>query len=216
VRWSILIAAIPERYHTAHPLLLSLLETQAVNRMADVELLYLMDNRRRPVGAKRNDLLAIARGEYVSFIDDDDAVASDYVSRILNVIHRTRRADGPLPDVICFPQRATLHPHGITHECRYSLEYWRNRPPENRRHLEPAHDAANKVLSNVLNWTGPPAHTMVWRRALVADIKFPEQQFGEDVAWVDAACERAKTELQIKCADPLYFYKFSEEGTTTR
>ena len=211
--WSILIAAIPERYHTVHPLLLSLLETQAVARISDVELLFFMDNRRRTVGAKRNDLMAAAHGEYVSFIDDDDMVAPDYVSRIRNTIQRNRKEP---PDVICFPQRATLHPHGITHECRYSLEYWRDRPPENRRQLAPAHDASGNVLPSTLNWTGPPSHTMAWRRALVADIKFPEQQFGEDVAWVDTACERAKTEIRIECDNPLYLYKFNEETTTTR
>ena len=211
--WSILVASIPERYHSAHPLLFSLLETQAVARLADVELLMLLDNKRRPVGAKRNDLLAAARGEYVSFIDDDDMVAPDYVSRIRNAIQRNRTAP---PDVICFPQRATLHPHGITHECRYSLQYWRDRPAENRRQLEPALGPDGKPLPTVLKWTGPPAHTQVWRRSVVADIRFPEQQFGEDVAWVDTACERAKTELQIECAEPLYLYRFSEDWTTTR
>ena len=67
--WSILIAAIPERYHSVHGLLHSLLEQQSVARMQDVELLYLMDNRRRSVGEKRNALLQLAHGDYLSFID---------------------------------------------------------------------------------------------------------------------------------------------------
>ena len=70
--WSILISAIPERFHTVQPLLFSLLETRSVARMPDIELCYLLDNKRRTVGAKRNALLDAARGEYVSFIDDDD------------------------------------------------------------------------------------------------------------------------------------------------
>ena len=210
---SILIAGIPERFHSVQPLLYSLLETQGVVRLADVECLYLLDNKRRTVGAKRNALLDAARGEYISQIDDDDEVAPDYVRRIRETITATRKTDVPA-DVICFGQRATLHPHGITHECTYSLSHWRDRKPEERRQLAPAHDEAGNVRPNTLLWTGPPAHTMVWRRALVADIKFPEQQFGEDTVWVDAACERAKAEIQLPFT--LYYYKFDSERSTTR
>ena len=223
--WSILIAAIPERYHSVQGLLHSLLETQSVARRPDVELLYLMDNRRRTVGAKRNDLLGMAKGEYISFIDDDDEVATDYVERILGMIMKTRKNivackgsghDITMPaDVICFPQRAILQPANITHECTYSLQHWKECEPEKRRKLEQIPDGKGGVTQNTLAWSGPPAHTMVWRRETVQGIKFPEKQFGEDVDWVDQACEKAKTELVLNGA-PLYFYKFDESKTATR
>jgi glycosyltransferase involved in cell wall biosynthesis len=214
VLWSILISGIPERYHSAQPLLYSLLEAQSVARMPDVELLYFLDNKRRLVGAKRNDLLNAARGEYVSFIDDDDEVAPDYVRRIHDAIVASRKQPQPA-DVICFPQRAILQPHGVTHECTYSLAHFHNRAPENRRQLAPRQNPDGAVSPNSLNWTGPPAHTMVWRREIVKDIRFPAQTFGEDVAWVDAACEKAASEI---CLDggPLYIYRFDEARSTTR
>ena len=134
--WSILIAAIPERFHSVQPLLYSLLESQSVARMPNVELLYLMDNRRRSVGAKRNDLLAAARGDYISFIDDDDEVATDYVQRIHRAIVETRKTEAPA-DVICFEQHAHLQPHGVRHECHYSLCYYHERSPEQRRRSPP-------------------------------------------------------------------------------
>ena len=216
--WSILIAAIPERYHVAHKLLLSLLEHQAVARMPDVELLYLLDNRRRSVGSKRNALLDAARGEYVAFIDDDDEVAPDYVQKIYKAIVTTRRAtvvrnannemiNGPA-DVVCFPQRATLVQHGIVHECTYSLEHWK-RPPEQRRQLAPSEKP------NVFNWSGPPAHTMVWRRETIEGVRFTDKIFGEDVDFVDAACAKAKREIQIG-GNPLYFYIMNEATSATR
>lgn len=212
--WSILISGIPERYHTVQPLLHSLLETQHVARMPDIEVLYLLDNRRRPVGAKRNALLSIARGEYVTFIDDDDEVASEYVAKIYRAIVATRKTDAPA-DVVCFRQRAVLQPHGVVHECSYSLAHYRDRKPEQRRILAAAYDpATGDPIQNTLLWTGPPAHTMAWRRALVADIQFPERTFGEDVAWVDAACERAVTEVQIDAT--LYVYQFNEDKSATR
>lgn len=212
--WSILIAAIPDRYHSVQPLLRSLLEEQSVARMADVELLYLMDNRRRSVGEKRNDMLLMARGEYVSFIDDDDLVSADYVQKIYRQIVSARKADPPI-DVICFPQRATLEPAGVTHECTYSLAHWKDRKPEERRVLKNATDEKGEKLASVLNWTGPPAHTMVWRRNCIEGIRFPEKNFGEDVDFVDQACERARGEIVIG-GEPLYFYRFSEDGTATR
>ena len=174
--------------------------------MPDVELLYLMDNKRRPVGSKRNNLMGIAEGEYVSFIDDDDEVATDYVSKIYRAITATRKTDTPA-DVICFPQRCTLQPAGIVHECTYSIKHWKDCEPEQRRTLE------KTDVAGTFKWTGPPAHTMVWRRELVGDVKFPDKMFREDVDWVDIVCEKVKVEVQIEGAF-LYHYKFDESKTT--
>lgn len=207
--WSILICGIPERYHAVQPLLYDLLETQGVNRMSEVELLYLMDNRRRTVGAKRNALLEAARGEYISFVDDDDKVAPDYVKRIYKGIAHTRREPEPA-DVICFPQRATIMPQGIVHECSYSLAHWKDRPEAERRKLEKI-----EGRTDALAWSGPPAHTMVWRQGIAGAVKFPEKQFGEDVEWVDRCCALAVREVQLG-GEPLYFYQFDQEKSATR
>jgi glycosyltransferase involved in cell wall biosynthesis len=205
--WSILICAIPERFHSAQPLLYSLLETQAAARRPDIEFLYLMDNRRRTVGAKRNALLDMAVGEYVSFIDDDDLVAPIYIDKLYRAIVKARKQEPPI-DVICFQQKATLVQQGVVHRCTYSLAHYHQREPDKRRVLASTQEA------NTLDWTGPPAHTMVWRREVVRPCRFPEKQFGEDVDWVDQACERAKTELTL--TDELYFYNFNDRTTATR
>ncbi|MHC4891532.1 MAG: glycosyltransferase [Planctomycetota bacterium] len=173
-----------------------------------MELLYLLDTKRRSVGAKRNALLDIARGEYLSFIDDDDEVATDYVQKIYRTIVKTRKEEKPA-DVICFPQRATLMPSGTIHECTYSLENWEKRPPEERRRLE------QTETHNTLKWSGPPAHTMCWRRDIAILGRFPEKNFQEDIDYIDKICAKAKTEIQIT-GEPLYFYNFSETGTATR
>lgn len=212
--WSILITAIPERYHSVQPLLHSLLETQSVARRPDVELLYLMDSKRRTVGEKRNALLDMAVGEYVTFIDDDDEVSPDYVERIYRTIVECRKGDNPA-DVICFPQRATIQPHNVIHECSYSLEHWRKREPDKRRQMDTFIDENGKPVPSKALWTGPPAHTMAWRRAILKDVRFPAKNCFEDSDFVDAACAVAKTE-KILNGHPLYFYKFSETGSATR
>ena len=48
-----------------------------------VELLILSDNREVTIGKKRDDLLKLASGKYVCFVDDDDMVSADYVDSIL-------------------------------------------------------------------------------------------------------------------------------------
>ena len=201
--WSILVCGIPERYHSVQPLLYSLLETQAVARRPDVHLEYKMDNKRVTVGAKRNSLLQNAIGEYISFIDDDDEVAPNYVDKILAEITKGRKESPPV-DVICFPQRATLSPSGVIHECSYSLAH-------KERKLEQIPDGP----PNMLKWTGPPAHTMVWRHRITEDATFPDKNFGEDVDWVGMMCKSSKKEVQIT-GDPLYFYRFDEANSATR
>jgi hypothetical protein len=56
---------------------------------------------------------------------------------------------------------------------------------------------------------------MIWRREVIGTTRFPSQQFGEDVAWVDEVCARATTEAQIE-GPPAYFYNFDAERTATR
>jgi len=38
------------------------------------------------IGAKRNQLLHRAKGDYVAFVDDDDLVSSDYVNKVLSAV----------------------------------------------------------------------------------------------------------------------------------
>lgn len=43
-----------------------------------IEILALIDNYTQSIGQKRNALLDLARGDYVSFVDDDDWLAPEY------------------------------------------------------------------------------------------------------------------------------------------
>ena len=81
--------------------------------------------------------------------------------------------------------------------------------------LAPAPDENGKPRPDALLWSGPPAHTMCWRRAVLEGVTFPEKNFGEDVGFVDQACKLAKTEIVLN-GEPLYFYRFDEEKTATR
>jgi len=79
---SILICSIDIRTE----LLSKLMSVLDLQLNSDVEVLVEKDNGKISIGKKRNILLRRAKGEYISYIDDDDLVSDDYVSKILEAI----------------------------------------------------------------------------------------------------------------------------------
>lgn len=63
------------------------------NEFSDVEILFECDNKQISVGAKRQKLLTRAKGKFISFIDDDDWVADDYIKSIRNAIIKNENID---------------------------------------------------------------------------------------------------------------------------
>ena len=82
MKFSILICTVVSRKKQLANLL-KILEPQLTKY---VEVLTECDNKEISVGRKRQILLERAKGDYVAFIDDDDAVSSDYVAQILQAI----------------------------------------------------------------------------------------------------------------------------------
>ena len=81
-RLSILICSLIKRQKQLSQLL-SCLNLQVAK---NVEVLVETDDGRISIGAKRNSLLYAAQGDYVAFVDDDDSVSLNYVSKILNAL----------------------------------------------------------------------------------------------------------------------------------
>jgi glycosyltransferase involved in cell wall biosynthesis len=179
---SVLVSGVPSRLASGPPASLSALWAQA-GLFEDVEVLYLVDNKRRSVGEKRNALLSIARGDYVSYVDDDDAVSDDYVSKL-------REAAVTGADVIVFPVRVTLNgqAEGVVE-------------PSVREPVQEQYRPGAITKRR-------PIQIACWRRALVADIRFPDVQWGEDHALGDLASARVQTEYRVDSV--LYHYKYDE------
>ncbi len=78
-----------------------------------VELLIESDNGERTSGQKRNAITARSTGEYLAFVDDDDAVDSGYVTSLMEGIERN-------VDVVTFNlQRDTeIWRFGLHEDCR--------------------------------------------------------------------------------------------------
>lgn len=127
-----------------------------------------MDNLKRSIGRKRNDLLAVAQGEYVTFIDDDDWVADNYVVTILNHLGA---------DVTTFDVEVTLN-GGKAFPMRFSKDY----APENRNDV----------------WLRIPNHLMAVRRELALQTGFPDIGCGEDADYAKRLLPLLHSEKRIK------------------
>lgn len=82
MKWSILILTMPRRKQ----FLDRLLDVLGPQLTGDVELIVNYSIPEKSIGENRQMLLNQAHGEYVSFIDDDDLVAGNYVSSILPLL----------------------------------------------------------------------------------------------------------------------------------
>lgn len=154
---SILVAAVDRRAPSPLMALLGGLWRQAEGR--PVEVLCLLDNRRRSIGAKRQSLLDIARGDYVAFVDDDDRVSDAYTETLLALAAKD-------PDVICFKQLSYLNGRGP-----YGVEFT----------ADVAVDEEVRIGEFVRR---PPWHVCAWRRSLAVQSRFPDSNYGEDFDWV--------------------------------
>src|SRR5688572_12515966 len=88
---SILICTIPKRKYQLQALMKLLLR-----QIGQLDVQVIADsNMGITTGAKRNHLIHLAQGKYVTFIDDDDTISKDYVSEIMKAIESE-------PDVVGF------------------------------------------------------------------------------------------------------------------
>lgn len=183
--WSILILTTPRRVGISLPTLLYDLQQQIGDR--DVEVLALYDNKKRTVGEKRNALLQIANGKFISFIDDDDEVSFDYVDQILDTIEKN-----PTVDCISFDELVTIDNKKPEH-WKYEINF---RKTDEKYHY------------------GRPAHTHVWSSNIIKHSKFPSRNFEEDIVWIDQTINQIKNLININKI--LYYYNFRSLISETR
>lgn len=85
--WSVLIATVGERNADLQRTL-DVLAVQIDRSPAEIEVVVAWDEhpRQGALGAARQRLLDDARGEYVSFVDDDDELPAYYVERVVEAL----------------------------------------------------------------------------------------------------------------------------------
>jgi glycosyltransferase involved in cell wall biosynthesis len=181
---SILTPAVPSRLDQLAALTATLAE-QIGDR--PVEHLVLLDNKRRTVGEKRDALLRAARGKYVAFCDDDDAVSSDYIACLLT-------AAASDPDVITFLQDCTVEGQKGIVEFRLGASNEAFRPN-------------SAGVTRRAAW-----HVCAWRRTLAVLSAFPPLNYGED--WAFASPLNHIPDLrEVHIPKVLHYYRHSAATT---
>lgn len=183
IKLSILVLTVPRRLEVFYVKLMKELIKQTEGK-DDVEVLTLFDNKQRTVGQKRNDILNLAQGEYVVFIDDDDRIAEDYVSSILDCLYKN-------PDVDCVGFYGVLKKNDDPEIIgKFTMDY--------RKVNEYIYENNIKLLTNM------PCHICVYRSVIAKKYKFPSQNFGEDSAWAIQTYNDIKQMITIPKI--LYYY----------
>jgi glycosyltransferase involved in cell wall biosynthesis len=181
---SVLIPTVPSRIRSFYPNLLDSLLLQVES--LDVEVLGLFDNKKRTTGMKRNDLLHMARGDYIVFIDDDDRIADNYLQRVIDTI-----TDNPNVDVITYGMEMRRNGGALVvsdWDLKLRSQWIERRPGANPKYIFHSY----------------PIHVLPWRRELVLDIRFPDRSHGEENPWALEATIRAVSSHHID--EVLYFY----------
>jgi glycosyltransferase involved in cell wall biosynthesis len=196
IKFSILILSIPSRFESLKAAVTHLQEqADATGQGKSVEILVLLDNKSKSISEKRNDLLQMARGKYIAFLDDDDAVSKDYMSKILTAIGENE------VDCITFNQWCSLdgepmdvefgigNPHG---------QLWRDE---------------EGFLGDIKR---PPYHMCVWRREIAVSEAFnpvygSNGQSSEDIDWLMRLYPKVQTEYHIQ--DALHGYIYNSKTT---
>lgn len=94
MRWSILICGLFKRQKSIEALIAKLVNQIVLAKLENaVEIVLFIDSGELTTGYKRQVLVNQSHGEYVSFIDDDDDVSEEYVSKIYRALNRA-------PDVV--------------------------------------------------------------------------------------------------------------------
>jgi hypothetical protein len=182
---TICVLTLPSRIDSCCAELARKLARQTAGR--PVEVLILLDNKSLTIGTKRTRLLQLARGRYISFIDDDDDISDDYVESLL-------KATAEDPDCIVFEAWVTLDGQQ-GRVCRYGMEF------------------DNVDLEE--EYLRVPDQKCCFRRELVCDVPFEDISWQEDFRW--AAAVRPRLNSQVRIPRILYRYQYdslrSESGT---
>ena len=196
IKLSILILSIPSRLHFLKPLM-EKLEKQIGNRQ-DVEILSIMDNKSFGISEKRNELLKLARGSHLAWIDDDDDVADNYVDRLTETIEKN-----PDVDVISFNQICYLE--GM--EAKVFAQMGNPHEEVVLSHTDP---------TRYKDTLRPPYHWCVWKTSLAQSEDFksgvliPGSDVGEDFDWLNRLYPKVKNSIYLD-KDVLHIYRYSRE-----
>jgi glycosyltransferase involved in cell wall biosynthesis len=150
------------------------------NLYDDVELISDADIH-KTIGQKRNDLLDLANGKFIVFIDDDDSVSGDYLKQIINVIRKNNDCD-------CIGMKGVITFDG-----------------NEEKKWEISKDFGKWFESNGVYYR-TPNHISPIRTSIAKSVGFPNISNGEDFEYSMGVLPLLKNEVKIE--KELYHYQY--------
>lgn len=178
VTLDILIPTTPARKQQ----LARLLSVLAPQVEAEPQARIVIDAGPDRIGPKRQRMIEEARAEYVVFVDDDDLVATNYVSSIMSALQGQ-------PDCVAISMYLKRDgvPYAPNPVFHHSLKYRKNTA-----------------------WSGnnrTPHHLCPMRREIALKSRFGDKEYGEDYNFALGVLRYLKTEA-VASEHPIYLYDY--------
>ena len=151
----------------------------------DVELLINSDDGKKTIGDKRNELLKESKGDYIAFVDDDDEVSKDYVSKILEAI----RSEPDNCSLLGIMTTNDIRPELFCHSIKYGA-YKTNTDDEPIKHER------------------YPNHLNPIKRDIAIKYSFVPINHGEDTEWATQIFKAGELKTEVEIKEVLYHYKY--------
>ncbi len=181
---SILIPSIPSRFDRAIKLYNRALDMVGEK---EIEVLMLVDNKRRTIGEKREILKNACAGLYFMFVDDDDDIVS------IDSLYEACKLE-PAVSVISFKQKCR-NADGSEYIVTFGLGNAVEHNTEDGRYMDIKR---------------PPFHVCAWHKYF-KKYSYPSVNYGEDWGWVEQCLPEAVTEIHIP--EVIHSYNFDPKVT---
>jgi len=192
IKLSLLICTLPNR----KPFFDRLIDQIALQETEETEVLY-NGEVEKIIGAKRNEMLQAASGQYVASIDDDDRISDNYISLLMEGINK---------GVDCCSLKGVITEDGKNPFIfEHSIKYTQYRTNE-------------KVVANLdmEGWNMPhkiryeryPNHLNCIRSSIAKQFRFPEINHGEDTSWATQIFKSGLIKTEHYIPEVIYFYEY--------
>lgn len=182
---SLLIPTLPDEY--SHRMLSRL--NQIIDPMISkhgVQKIIHDAGRSMSIGTKRNELINLADGDYIMFLDCDDIVHWRYMDRIMEGIAKD-------VDVVTFCGQMTTRQRPGSHVIS-TVDF-----------VIKLGEAYEERGGKYYRW---PNHLTCMKRSLIQHVKFPDKKVGEDYQWSKMIHDKLLLKTEHHIQEKLYTYDY--------